>query len=225
MHVDMQGDRHGGTGGFACVFLIPRLRAALKRALVGAEPTRPEPVLTLNQHKFWHDNGFLILKGLIPQELIAAVNAEVESSGPIHLDSAVVRAALLSDRLVAILSELLHGAPLIVESLNLTSPPVPDNSVVTSICLEDVHPDAGPLFYYPGSHTIPPFTVETEMSSCHTYLASQIAARGLAKTAFVGVAGDVFLGHSHLLYGGLPARNSTRTRKSLLARYVQNKVG
>ncbi len=33
-------------------------------------------------------------------------------------------------------------------------PPPPFGLAVSSICLEDVHPDAGPLMYYPGSHAL-----------------------------------------------------------------------
>jgi ectoine hydroxylase-related dioxygenase (phytanoyl-CoA dioxygenase family) len=100
--------------------------------------------------------------------------------------------------------------------------------LISSVCLEDVRPDAGPIFCYPGSHTIPPYqsstngaNAEMEMSACRAYLANEIAARGLAKTALVGLAGDVFLWHSQLLHGGLPVRNASLTRKSLLTRYAR----
>ncbi len=37
-------------------------------------------VLTLDQRKFWNENGFLILKELVPKDLIAEVNSEVETT-------------------------------------------------------------------------------------------------------------------------------------------------
>lgn len=37
-------------------------------------------------------------------------------------------------------------------------PPPPEGRlIVTSICLEDVHPNAGPIIYIPGSHKMTPF--------------------------------------------------------------------
>ena len=35
--------------------------------------------------------------------------------------------------------------------------PIENKMVAAWIALEDVHPDSGPLRYYPGSHKIPPF--------------------------------------------------------------------
>jgi ectoine hydroxylase-related dioxygenase (phytanoyl-CoA dioxygenase family) len=254
----------------------------VRKVLNGASLARlPQTALTLNQLKFWDENGFLIVKGLIPEKLVSAVNAEIETTvqdrrkfpnvkidvltGPLagkrmpiaeapdevfsgslklndlYLDSAILRRAVLSDQLVAILSALLDGDPIVINSLNFTRgsqqpshfdtwympPPVTNKLVVSSICLEDLHPDAGPLFYYPGSHTIPPYkfshggihAIESEMSACRAYLESEIASRGLRKTAFLGAAGDVFLWHAQLLHGGLPVRNWTRTRKSLVTHY------
>lgn len=256
---------------------LRRVRTALK----GASQALPETVLTLNQRKCWHENGFLILKDLIPRELVAAINVEIESTvrnrrafpnlkidilsgalagkrmpiaeapeevfsgsfelSNIYLDSAVVVRAALSDPLVAILSALLDGDPIVVNSLNLTRgsqqpshcdtwsmpPKVPNKLAASFMCLEDLHPDAGPLFFYPGSHTVPPYqfsqgatlAIEIEMSSRRAYIESEVAARGLLKTAFVGTAGDVFLSHPQLLHGGLPIRNWALTRKSLVTRY------
>src|SRR5436305_4629445 len=82
-----------------------------------------------------------------------------------------IRACNLHPRLVPILDELLDGAPVACNSLNFIQgseqtehidswfmpPPTPDKMVVTSVRLEDVHPDAGPLFYYPGSQKIPAY--------------------------------------------------------------------
>jgi len=85
------------------------------------------------------------------------------------LECAEIRACNLHPRLVPILDALLDGPPVACNSLNFIQgseqtehidswfmpPPVPDKMVVTSVCLEDVHPDAGPLFYLPGSQKIP----------------------------------------------------------------------
>jgi phytanoyl-CoA hydroxylase len=268
--------------------LMQKVRTALNGAVEpnktvqGAAEAKPvETILTLNQRQFWHANGFLILKNLIPPELVATVNAEIESTvqnrrnfpnvkvdvlngalagkrmsvaeapdevfsgsfklNDLYLDSAIVRRAVLSDRLVTMLSELLEGDPIVINSLNFKRgsqqpyhfdtwympPPVTNKLIVSSICLEDIHRDAGPLFYYPGSHTIPPYkfshggihAIEAEMGPCRAYIDNEIAQRGSPKTAFLGMAGDVFLWHAQLLHGGLPIRSWEQTRKSLVTHY------
>src|SRR5256885_292489 len=119
-----------------------------------------------------------------------------------------IRACNLHPRLVPILDELLDGAPVACNSLNFIQgseqtehidswfmpPPTPDKMVVTSVCLEDVHPDAGPLFYYPGSQKIPPYrfsngtirAVDAEMDKVHTYVDVAIKERGLQREIFLG---------------------------------------
>jgi phytanoyl-CoA hydroxylase len=105
--------------------------------------------------------------------------------------------------------------------------PASDRLVVSSICLEDVHPDAGPLTYYPGSHRIPSYrfshggvhAVTEELPACNEYMEQQIRQAGLTKEEFTGRAGDVFLWHGQLLHGGSAIREFTRTRKTLVTHY------
>lgn len=105
--------------------------------------------------------------------------------------------------------------------------PAGDRLAVSSICLEDVHPDAGPLTYYPGSHKIPPYrfshggihAVSGEMPACRAYVERQIQQAGLTREEFPGKAGDVFLWHGQLLHGGSPIHEPTRTRKTLVTHY------
>ncbi len=265
---------------------IEKVRTAFRNGDATRPPTEIDPaeipsLSTLARWKFWEENGFLILKGLIPRSVIADVNSDIEQTvanrhkfpkvkvdpleGPLvgqrisiseapdevfsrsfklndlYLESAIVRRAVLSDRLIAILTELLGGDPIVINSLNFVRgsqqpshfdtwympPPVPNKLAVSSICLEDIHVGAGPLFYYPGSHLIPPYTfshggihaIEAEMPACRTYLESEIAARGLQKTAFLGAAGDVFVWHAQLLHGGLQILDPSLTRKSLVTHY------
>lgn len=270
---------------------MQRIRTALngsgetKQEVKTADPEAFEGVSTLEQRKFWQENGFLILKGLISREIISAVNSDIENTiknrrkfpkvkvdplegalksqrisiseapddvfsasfklNDLYLESSIVRRAVLNDSLVAILSELLDGEPIVINSLNFVRgsqqpyhfdtwympPPVPNKLTVSSICLEDIHVNAGPLFYYPGSHLIPPYrfshggihAIEAEMDACRSYLEKEIASRGLQKTAFLGVAGDVFLWHAQLLHGGMQIRDSARTRKSLVTHYWRMK--
>lgn len=109
-----------------------------------------------------------------------------------------------------------------------SSPPArQDRLAVSSICLEDVHPDAGPLTYYPGSHKLPPYrfshggihAVEAEMPACCEYVEKEIKEAGLKREIFLGKAGDVFLWHGQLLHGGSWIKDPNRTRKTLVTHY------
>src|SRR3954453_4427951 len=157
------------------------------------------------------------------------------------LECDVIRNCNLHPRLVPILDELLDGPPVACNSLNFIQgseqaehidswfmpPPSQDKMVVTSVCLEDVHPDAGPLFYLPGSHKIPPYhfsngtirAIHSEMDKCHAYLDQAIKERGLKREIFLGRKGDVFIWSCQIAHGGTPINDPQRTRKSLVTHY------
>lgn len=102
-----------------------------------------------------------------------------------------------------------------------------DRLAVSSICLEDVHPGAGPLVYYPGSHKIPPFrfpnggfaALQDGTQACSAYVHEEIAKAGLRREEFLGQAGDVFLWHGQLVHGGSAISEPARTRKTLVTHY------
>ena len=157
------------------------------------------------------------------------------------LECGEIRACNLHPRLVPILDELLDGPPVACNSLNFIQgseqtehidswfmpPPTPDKMVVTSVCLEDVHPDAGPLFYLPGSQKIPPYrfsngtirAIPAEMDACHAYLDQALKERGLKREIFLGRKGDVFIWSCQIAHGGSPIADPQRTRKSLVTHY------
>jgi phytanoyl-CoA hydroxylase len=159
----------------------------------------------------------------------------------LYLDSDHCRGLSLSQKLVAILSELLDGEPIIINSLNFKKgsqqpfhfdtyympPPVANMMVVSSICLEDQSIEAGPISYYPGSHKIPPYVfshggvhaVENEMANASNYIETELEKRDLRKEVFVGKAGDVFIWHAQLYHGGTPIIDHDKTRKSLVTHY------
>ena len=99
--------------------------------------------------------------------------------------------------------------------------------VVTSVCLEDVTADAGPLFYYAGSQKIPPYrfsdgrlnAIPGEMTQVHAYLDGEIAERGLSRETFLGRKGDVFIWSCQIAHGGTPIANPKSTRRSLVTHY------
>jgi hypothetical protein len=100
--------------------------------------------------------------------------------------------------------------------------------------LEDVHEDAGPLAYYPGSHrqgVIPPFdwgggSVILTPESTRTvdeftvYLAEQIDRLSLRPQLFLPKRGDVLIWHGNLLHEGTKVRDAGRTRRSYVTHYT-----
>lgn len=105
------------------------------------------------------------------------------------------------------------------------------------IALEDVHEDAGPLAYYPGSHKaglIPPFdwgegsVILTPQSTRNViefsdYLAAQIEELSLQPQVFLPKRGDVLIWHGNLLHEGTAVRDPRRTRRSFVTHYTSRK--
>jgi phytanoyl-CoA hydroxylase len=159
----------------------------------------------------------------------------------LYLEFPFVREMVLEKRLAAILEELLGAPPLIVNSLNfefgsqqnyhtdsLYMTPWKDlNLAATWIALEDCHPDAGPLRYFPGSHKIPPYlfsqgkmtAIDQEMPKYVAYMNAEIKGRGLSEEVFCAKRGDVFIWHSQLYHGGSTIKNPKLTRRSLVTHY------
>ncbi|MEA2462078.1 MAG: hypothetical protein QOH90_2255 [Actinomycetota bacterium] len=106
---------------------------------------------------------------------------------------------------------------------------IPSQLAAAWIALEDVHPDAGPLGYYPGSHTIRKFdfgnglfmTPESPRREVDflEHIEQRCAERGLQEELFMARKGDVFVWHAALAHSGTPVNNPTRTRRSLVAHY------
>jgi hypothetical protein len=159
----------------------------------------------------------------------------------VYLESPEFRSIFLSSRLAALLTHLLDGPPLIINSLHFTQgsgqrqhfdtwympPPVEDRMAVVAAALEDYTPINGPLSYYPGSHLIPKYrfssghirAIEAEMPLCDAYLNAELASRELQKQTFYAKAGDIFIWHSQLLHGGEPILDPASTRRSVVVHY------
>ena len=159
-----------------------------------------------------------------------------------YLESKLTRDLCLDDRLASVLRELSQGPVSICNSLHFERgseqplhfdtyympPPHGGRLIVTSICLEDVHPDAGPVAYVPGSHALPPFfnndgtrhvrdTIEHSLATDHVN--ELIAQHNLAQEFFLGRRGDVLIWHEQLYHGGSPIVDRDRTRRSLVTHY------
>lgn len=115
---------------------------------------------------------------------------------------------------------------------------IPKNFAATWIALEDVTPDAGELFYWPGSHRFPDFVyggsyksvsearrmgidpqkLQEEIKAHVRKLPAHAAAFGLKQERFLPRAGDVLVWHAELAHGGSPV-SRLATRKSLVTHY------
>lgn len=171
----------------------------------------------------------------------SSVRKEVYKLNNLFLLDDSIRAAALSPRLKRVMEHLLQAEPLICNSLNFERgsqqdahidswympPPKDEGMVAASISLDPVDETNGPIYFYPGSHKIPPYRfsdgrlnmIAAEFDACRNYLDREIEARQLKSVQFRGEPGDVFIWHGQLIHGGSEIRDFTRTRNSLVVHY------
>jgi len=167
---------------------------------------------------------------------------QVYKLNDVYLIDEGVRSLILDERLLNVLRNLVGDDVVAFNSLHFDRgstqgyhfdtffmPPPPGGQlIVSSICLEDVHPDAGPLMYYPGSHRVPPY--RNSDGGSHARNASEVAEGvahgqagceqlGLRPATFDGNAGDVFIWHEQLFHGGQAINDFSRTRRSIVTHY------
>ncbi|MDQ8182596.1 phytanoyl-CoA dioxygenase family protein [Pelagicoccus sp. SDUM812005] len=163
----------------------------------------------------------------------------------LYIDFEWCRDMCLSPVIVKALKKLMSRDPMIINSLIFEKgsqqpdhfdtysmpPPEGGNLVVTSICLEDIHPDAGAVHFYPGSHKIPPYifsdggvrmTDSSESTAAEEYTRAELKKRNIEKVPFIGKKGDVLFWHAQLYHGGGKIANHDLTRKSLVTHYWSN---
>jgi ectoine hydroxylase-related dioxygenase (phytanoyl-CoA dioxygenase family) len=102
------------------------------------------------------------------------------------------------------------------------------------IAFEDIHPDSGPLVYYPGSHRLPyVFSRDVGISEddfrakgyqsyqqkYEPFIARTIAENGLEPAWFHARKGDVLIWHANLLHGGSLRRNIELTRRAVVCHF------
>jgi ectoine hydroxylase-related dioxygenase (phytanoyl-CoA dioxygenase family) len=119
------------------------------------------------------------------------------------------------------------------DSIHMTTYPLGYLSAAW-IAFEDIHPDSGPLVYYPGSHKLPyVFSKDVEISeaefkevgytSYHAKYEPHI--RGLIETNaiephyFHARKGDVLIWHANLIHGGSLRRNIQLSRKAAVCHF------
>ncbi|HPG24593.1 MAG TPA: phytanoyl-CoA dioxygenase family protein [Myxococcota bacterium] len=126
------------------------------------------------RQRYWRENGYLVLPGLVPHDLVDAycrVRERIEAPNGYptvnpYVEVEEIKALCLHEPLMAVLEELI-GEPMGMH-LNLTgwvsterawhqdsylNPPGVNNYYAAVwFALDDISPDAGPFEYIPGSH-------------------------------------------------------------------------
>jgi len=106
------------------------------------------------------------------------------------------------------------------------------------IALEDIHPDSGPLFYYPRSHRILPYLLSGDLGIppkafkkgqpvypiYEATLQAYIDAYGLKPEVFLPQKGDVLFWHANLVHGGVQRKDLRHSRKALVCHYFAERV-
>jgi len=116
---------------------------------------------------------------------------------------------------------------------------VGERYIAAWIALEDVHEDAGPFEYVPGSHRWPvierskvwsrmrqvgqnpdlPTWPSDSQSWVGTACENEIQERGIKTARFLGKKGDVLLWHASLVHRGSKPKNPELERRSLISHY------
>jgi len=104
------------------------------------------------------------------------------------------------------------------------------------IALEDVDETNGALHYIPGSHKLPYFLNsdydnegtafkigKKSYVAYEEFLENKVKELGLKKEVFRAKKGDLLIWHANILHGGEPHLDKTKTRKSLVYHYFDEK--
>lgn len=100
--------------------------------------------------------------------------------------------------------------------------------------LEDIHPDSGPLAYYPGGHLVDrsgffdwgegSILFDEHSSRTPTdfaaFLSAQMESADIRGRSFCPKRGDVLIWHGNLPHEGTPVRDVNLTRKSYVTHYT-----
>jgi hypothetical protein len=213
----------------------------------------------------WSRDGFLHIKGHVSATQTDAVNIAVDEliqqkNLPVTHDNKVmfgfkhspaIKDLMYDAGLLQLLSFILDKEVIPFQTLNfikgsgqrahsdsihMTTYPL-GYLIAAWIALEDIHPDSGPLFYYPGSHRLPyllnddfenyssRFKLGKKQYSDYEDLVEEIlASTTLQKKLFLPKKGDVLIWHANLIHGGMPVINPALTRKSMVVHFYAKDV-
>ena len=119
------------------------------------------------------------------------------------------------------------------DSIHMTTYPL-GYMCASWVAFEDIHPDSGPLFYYPGSHRLPyvfcrdvgidPLEFRRRLydvvaEKYEPFIARVIKSSGLPRKTFLAKKGDVLIWHANLIHGGSERASVVPSRRSMACHY------
>lgn len=224
----------------------------------------PAPVLNGICH--WYDNGYLIAEKYFSEDQVDAINRDIEGlinnqeivynytgrklfNAFRHSD--MIRKIVYDKGLTNILSFVLgrkvfpfqtinfqYGSEQEAHSDSIHMTTFPKGYLIAAwIALEDIHDDAGPVFYYPGSHRLP-YLSNADYSASNNFfllddhankkyeakISQLLQEKKLTPKTFLAKKGDVLIWHANLAHGGSPVINAHRTRKSMVIHFFAEDV-
>jgi hypothetical protein len=119
------------------------------------------------------------------------------------------------------------------DSIHMTTYPL-GYLTASWVAFEDIHPDCGPLVYYPGSHKLPyVFSKDVGIDASEfsrsgyklyqekyePWIKRVVEEQKLEPHYFHAKKGDVLIWHANLIHGGSPRRNLQLSRKAVVCHY------
>lgn len=214
----------------------------------------------------WIDSGYVLLKNYFSEQQIDDTYKEVESlfkqqtidynyTGGRIMDafrhSEKVNAMMRDKELLRLISFLLGKETDLFQTINFFqgSQQNPHSDFIHMstepkgylvgvwIALEDIDTDAGPVYYYPGSHRLPyVFNEDFETGNTSLWLGDLnytnyelkiqelIKEHNIQPVEFTAKKGDVLIWHANLIHGGKKINRHGATRKSLVGHYFSKGV-
>ncbi|VAX15739.1 hypothetical protein MNBD_NITROSPINAE01-1440 [hydrothermal vent metagenome] len=176
--------------------------------------------------------------------------------GCLHVEVEPARKILFNPVVVEAIQELFNEEPLLLGSLTFEAGTqqhahddsiffytTPANSMIGAwTALEDINPDAGPIFYYPGSHLwgldgreeilkkfpeLADGKARNEKTPGNFGMAwtqlldEKIEERNAQKIVAEMEKGDTVIWHGNVIHGGIEKRNPKLTRKSIVGHFMR----
>jgi len=213
----------------------------------------------------WSKNGYMILQGFFDPATCDSINAEIsrlQQQGKLGFTngnklmfanrrSAFIKNIIKTPALTKVLGFLLDREVQPFQTINflrgsqqrahsdsihMTTYPL-GYLIAAWIALQDVTPENGALFYYPGSHKLP-YLLNSDFNEGETFLTTGkkdysdfedrmedlVISKGYAKQEFYARKGDVLIWHANLVHGGAPIVSKELTRKSMVVHYYAKDV-
>jgi hypothetical protein len=213
----------------------------------------------------WSSKGYLVLENYFSPSTCDAINKEIDSlmrNGTLQFKwgnklmfankrSTIIRQATKDPLISRLLNFLLDkemvpfqtinflqgsGQRAHSDSVHMTTYPLGYLTAIW-VALEDVHPDSGPLFYYPGSHKLP-YLLNNDWNAGSSLLSlgkhdypdyedmveELIEKHQFHREELIAKKGDVLIWHANLVHGGTPVLNPALTRKSMVVHYFASDV-